>query len=695
MTHRRREGGDAPRPRVPRRAVLLLLALVCVLAAPPALAQEGDDPEEPGGEGAPADPVAPADPPVEIVSQTTWVRPDGDVRLVLDVNGAETDDHLSVSLHSRLRGRYELDDSFAARSLGRRLRSLADATVAELDADADGRIELRLGLRANGSADADRLLLTEEGLHPVVVDVFDAEGARRAGFVTHVVRLPAEVDQTLGLAVVQPLQAEPSLQPDGDIRLSGGIRSQLLAAVAAFGTDPDAPVTFVPSPETVAALAGTGEPLDAELLGELGAMLDAGSVPASPFVPLDVDALVDAQLEGDTLGAQLGRGAETLRSLAGIETDSSTWIADTTLGPTGLEALGGHGVDHVVVPHASLDGAPNHLLVQPFLLTAGDVEANALATDPGLQSHHGSTGSSVLDAQHLLADLAAIWFERPAYSRATVVVLPDSAAQAYTTTLLGGIADSPLLDPGTVPDVIAGSAPAAVGGIDSSVDGPEDRLVLSLSEPIGEEPDLGPLRDQTARTRRAMASFSSVFGATDRLDEYETRIAVSTARSLSPTGRAAYHAAIRADIDAQLELIDMPERAAITLPSRDGVIPVTLVNNTGAAAQVAIQLESDKLEFLDGDRIEHTLEEQFTSIEIRVRARASGAFPLRMSLETPDGAIQLVDSRYTVRSTAVSGLGIALSLTAVVVLAAWWIRTARRARAEHRRRSEVAEHEPT
>src|SRR5690606_24749741 len=151
----------------------------------------------------------PADPPVEVVSQTTWVRPDGDVRLVIDVSGAEPDDHLTVSFHSRLRGRYELDDSFAARSLGRRLRSLADEAAAGRDPAADGRIELRLGLRAEGRADAERLLLAEEGVHPVVVDLFDAEGARRAGVVTHVVRLPAEVEQTLGLAVVQPLQAEP------------------------------------------------------------------------------------------------------------------------------------------------------------------------------------------------------------------------------------------------------------------------------------------------------------------------------------------------------------------------------------------------------------------------------------------------------------------------------------------------------
>lgn len=106
-----------------------------------------------------------------------------------------------------------------------------------------------------------------------------------------------------------------------------------------------------------------------------------------------------------------------------------------------------------------------------------------------------------------------------------------------------------------------------------------------------------------------------------------------------------------------------------------------MVNDSGSPATVVIELESDKLEFLDGDRIEVTLTEPHTSLTIRVRARASGVFRLDTRLVSPDDRIELAESSYTVRSTAVSGLGILLSGVAVLVLGAWWIRTARRARA--------------
>jgi hypothetical protein len=163
-------------------------------------------------------------------------------------------------------------------------------------------------------------------------------------------------------------------------------------------------------------------------------------------------------------------------------------------------------------------------------------------------------------------------------------------------------------------------------------------------------------------------------------------MATSAAATLTPSTRDSYLTAIDERVRRDLDNIAMPTQAAVTLPSRDGVIPITLVNNTGMPATVAIQLDSDKLEFPDGERVEMTLTETLNPIEIRVQVRSSGAFPLDMSLETPDGRIQLVDSTYTIRSTAVSGLGIALSVAAVAILGAWWFRTARRARREHRER---------
>jgi hypothetical protein len=67
---------------------------------------------------------------------------------------------------------------------------------------------------------------------------------------------------------------------------------------------------------------------------------------------------------------------------------------------------------------------------------------------------------------------------------------------------------------------------------------------------------------------------------------------------------------------------------------------------------------------------------------VPVRARASAAFSLRARLLSPTGA-ELSRSRYTVISTAFSGVGIALSIAAGLFLLLWWAshwRTVRRGR---------------
>ena len=54
--------------------------------------------------------------------------------------------------------------------------------------------------------------------------------------------------------------------------------------------------------------------------------------------------------------------------------------------------------------------------------------------------------------------------------------------------------------------------------------------------------------------------------------------------------------------------------------------------------------------------------------------RSSGAFPLQIDVMTPDGQRRLATSRYTVRSTAVSGAGLVLSVGAGAFLVLWWAR---------------------
>jgi hypothetical protein len=55
-------------------------------------------------------------------------------------------------------------------------------------------------------------------------------------------------------------------------------------------------------------------------------------------------------------------------------------------------------------------------------------------------------------------------------------------------------------------------------------------------------------------------------------------------------------------------------------------------------------------------------------------------FPLEVSVWTPDGSQLIAQSRQTVRSTAVSGVGVVLIVLAIVSLGIWWVRDLRHGR---------------
>jgi hypothetical protein len=74
---------------------------------------------------------------------------------------------------------------------------------------------------------------------------------------------------------------------------------------------------------------------------------------------------------------------------------------------------------------------------------------------------------------------------------------------------------------------------------------------------------------------------------------------------------------------------------------------------------------------------------QNTTLKVPVETRSSGVFPLDVSLWTPGGGQRLAINRDTVRSTAVSNVGVILIVLAVASLAIWWgrdLRHGRRAR---------------
>ena len=120
--------------------------------------------------------------------------------------------------------------------------------------------------------------------------------------------------------------------------------------------------------------------------------------------------------------------------------------------------------------------------------------------------------------------------------------------------------------------------------------------------------------------------------------------------------------------------VSMPSTFTLTLTARDGTVPLTIDNTTGLPVHATIHLRSQKLDFPDGETIPVVLTEPTQRVDVQVRALASGAFPLEIEVTSPDGRSSLAASRYTIRSTAVSGAGLVLSIGAGTFLVVWWAR---------------------
>jgi uncharacterized protein DUF6049 len=187
---------------------------------------------------------------------------------------------------------------------------------------------------------------------------------------------------------------------------------------------------------------------------------------------------------------------------------------------------------------------------------------------------------------------------------------------------------------------------------------------------------------QLRSARRRVDALGSVLGTTTPAQvRIEQRLLLAESRELrNARQRQSYINAVLDGIDAQRREIRMPENRSITLTDRKGEIPVTFQNRTGVPAKVVVKVQSDKLDFPRGTSHTLDLTRRNTTERFTVVSRTSGAFPLRITLESPDGNLVIGQTRLTVRSTAASSVSLIVSLGAALFLAVWWGRHALRGR---------------
>jgi hypothetical protein len=304
-------------------------------------------------------------------------------------------------------------------------------------------------------------------------------------------------------------------------------------------------------------------------------------------------------------------------------------------------------------------------LTAPFQIEvpAGD---NPLAAtiDSGLSRHFERTDQPVVAAHRLLADLAVIYFDHPGREGRGIVLAPPRRWQpdpAFLAAFLGGLEDSPILATTTV-DRFFDTVPTA-----TARGAPLVRRLATVD-------DRTPLPATSIdAARRRLDSFGTLLErGNERLDDFESLLLTAQSNNMSASRRSAYLRGFHDVIDAELALVEIPDRQSIRLTARRGDVPIPILSRTGYPVRVLVRVQGATLDFPEGgERLVH-LTNETTTERFPVQARSSGAFPLRVTVLTPDGGMAVAGSRFTVRSTAASWVGLALSAGAALFLIVWW-----------------------
>jgi hypothetical protein len=605
---------------------------------------------------------------LRLVGQTTWLAEDQPFSLAFSSTvELPTDGTVELTLYGAVTSRATLNRGDRDPTLLGDVRDTVSVAAAIVPRGDDGNYRLRV--QTDGTSPS--LSVDDPGVYPLQIAIAGADGVAGRPMLTFLVRVDDDARETpLLTALVLPLHAAPAFGPEGDPVLSDRARRIFQVRSALLEHHRDVPLSVVPTPETLDTLAAA----DTDLLADVREALEDRHVIAGPYVRIDLAAFAAARDLATPLIDQFAAGRRTLRRILRQPLDQRTWAGTGNPTSPALDALDTVGVDRGLFRQESIAGgaAP---ITEPVLITGDEGQRfAAVLADPNLRTDANGTADPILMAHRALADLALLASPPEEGGLATdsgdagvAIELPANRPlpAPYLDTLLKGLHRRGPLRPVTLAGLLQND-PTGEGGAEP---GPEVEGIPVTSQ------DLTNYSRNLAITQASLTGYTSFAGRRDpTAAELRRRLLVSGSIDLTENQRSGYLRSVNDVIANRTSLVDISDDETITLTSREGDIPITIQNDTGGPVEVRLGFDSDnRLAFPDGIRRRVQLEEGVNRIEVPVVARTSGAFPLRITATSPDGILVVSRARITVRSTVVSGVGVVLSVGALLVLAAWWI----------------------
>jgi hypothetical protein len=521
------------------------------------------------------------------------------------------------------------------------------------------------------------------GVYPLQVQLTNNATSQSDGsLTTYLVYTDASADtQPLRVALIVPLSAGNSSASGPAPRTRSTDVSEIQALAQTLSAYPRAAVTLMPEPSSLSWLPASS-------LVQLASLSQGREVLCVPFADVDASSMVASGLTSE-LSYQIAQGSGFENALHANCQTPNTWVSTKTLDQSALDALNSMGYRQVVVPQSGVLGpAPNLTQSNLFdLPTDNSGPFLAASIDPDLSSRLSSPSQSdpALAAHQFVAELEQIYFEAPyAPTRGVVAVAPadiDSDPQ-FLFDVLALLQSNPMVSPVTLSALFS----------QVSTGDPGTRRPATATGP---SLPARSIRSTRARLQSFAAAVSQSPTGASVVQQLSELLLDSESSSLSAKQQQASVADASNALDKKLHRVSV-DAGEIHLASNAAPVPITIVKTLPYPVTGVLQVTSDKLVFPQpggspGDfcttpkirtvygrssfSSQCTINHSTNVIYVDMRTRATGDFPVSVSLMSPNGGLQLADAQVTVRSFSISAVSIGLSVAAAAVLLFWWGRT--------------------
>lgn len=614
--------------------LLVVLLIVASMLATPAGAQES-----------PPIQTGPAVLSMDIVTQTSFVAADGLFTVDLTIDfvypkpGTPSAKNIAANLEvsaivfGRLQqeGGVGLPATQPLNRTGARPLSLLSRPDRK---NAPNTYRLNIPIRSGEPFDKrPRVLVPDSGVYPLVVEVRSPNGLLATAR-THLIRLPQETDSQANNAP-PPVTMLLAVSPAEGLSIEDTIG--LLTA------HPDHPLTVLLQEGSETQLLA-----DREMAERFRVALGDRTLISAPILQLDPSAL--AEIGQQRIYYNAVNSTAVALSELGLNLESTVTVTDRQLTGQGVNALLDAGISTVVV-----DGTQ---------ATSGYLEVDGrrlqvLAVDRELSSTFAMGESSAVLATRVLARLSL----RGEIDGSAVVVGGNSVGPDPLRAINMFLAA--LAQPGA-------PRPLRLAEME------EGRLSVRLAELPTQ--DLAGVAELLSAVETSLDTYQSLFSSGGvEPSEYRDRMVSSLTIDRNSDDRHRALKVLGQQLTEELSAITLPKGQPLTMAARSGPIPLVVENDANGPRQIMLRFLSDKI-VTDAHEQLIVVEPGTSSVDVEIEVLSLGVSPLEVSAWSPDGKTQLATNQFYVRSTAVPGLSLLLSLGAVASLGVWWVFDAKRRR---------------